>query len=64
MDEQRRLKEIYMAMYYTALLHHGTAGHNGYLVLADLAAKEGYLIDLNSHRLYQNGQVVLKLLET
>lgn len=58
----RQLKEIYFSMYYNQVLNHGTDGHNRLIIMAELAAKNDYWIDVLQARLYHKDVVVLDLL--
>lgn len=42
---ERELKEIHLAMVYASYFRHGTAGHNGYMVLAKVAQQAGFGMD-------------------
>lgn len=41
----REASEILLALVYARDFHHGTAGHNSYMVLAKLATAVGFRID-------------------
>lgn len=42
--DERQIAEIRLALYYAKYCHHGTAGHNSYMLLAGMATAMGFAL--------------------
>lgn len=57
---KRELSEIHLAMSYAENFHHGTAGHNGYMVLAKVMAFQGFVLEFDGTLTYPDFVVIVE----
>lgn len=45
----RQIKEIYLALFYTTVLNHGTDGHHRLNLISAFAQREGFYLDVEKN---------------